>query len=125
MGKWSEETRAAFKVKLRAAWARKRGEKEARAVVPASSAGGGTASAEAKAPVRRGRKPKATVPAIATPKTAARTDGPAEVSVLPPAGPASVRGIDAAIEAMRADLASLERAREILQQRIATEQLTA
>lgn len=72
------------------------------------------------APKKRGRKPKASVPAIVTPKTAARTDGPAEISVLPPAGPDAVRGLDAAIERMRTDLASLERAREIIQRQSAT-----
>lgn len=83
------------------------------------SEGGGIASAETKAPVRRGWKPKAAVPAIATAKAPTRSNGHAAISVLPPAGPDALCGLDAAIEAMRSDLASLERAREILQQRTA------
>lgn len=46
MGKWSEETRAAFRLKLRAAWAKKRGEK-------AASAGGGLVPATPKAIMRK------------------------------------------------------------------------
>lgn len=63
------------------------------------------------APQQGARKPKTAAPAIATHPASPVSNGHGEFDAT---------GLDAAIEALRHDLASLERAREILQHRGAT-----